>query len=317
MPKVSIIIPAYNAENTITESINAVLQQTFKDFELIIVNDGSTDNTEKIISSFTDNRIKYFTQKNKGQCAANNFGLAQAKGDYIKFFDADDVMNATHIEAQYEKVKNSKTNIASCKWGRFYDDDFTNTKFIPESVWKDFATLDWIKAALTQRHDMMGGCLWLIPRQILEKVSGWDESLSLNNDFEFSVRLLLGAENVIFTENALLYYRTGNNNSLSNATNASKYNAAYKANLLGCNHLLAVDNSKFVQKLCANRFQDWVYAIYPNHLDIVQKFEMQIKAWGGSNISIEGGKALIFLSKLLGWKNAIRIKLFLNKYIRS
>jgi glycosyltransferase involved in cell wall biosynthesis len=316
VPKVSIIIPAYNAESTIFDTITSVLNQTFLDFELIIVNDGSTDDTESIIISFSDERIKYFKQKNKGQCAANNFGLSQAKGDYIKFFDADDIMNEKHIEAQYEKIKNNKTTLASCKWGRFYNDDIKNAKFVPELVWKDLKTYEWLKTALSQRHDMMGGCLWLIPKIILDKVGGWDESLTLNNDFEFSIRLLLAAEKVFFADEALLFYRTGVRNTLSQSTSEADYIAAYKSNLMGCNYLLAKDNSKTMKTLCANRFQEWVYTIYPDHNEIVEKFEHQIKVWGGSSIEIEGGKILILLSKLFGWKIAKRIKLFLNKYLR-
>ncbi len=313
MPQVSIIIPAYNAESTIAETLNSVLHQSYTDFEIIIVNDGSTDNTEKVIQSFSDDRIKYFFQTNKGQCAANNFGLSKAIGNYIKFFDADDVMNSKHIEAQFEKIKNKHNTIASCKWGRFYNDDFTSAKFIPESVWKSLPTLDWLKTALAQRHCMMGGCLWLIPKTILDKVGGWNENLSLNNDFEFSTRLLLAADNVVFAEDALLYYRTIGGNTLSKSSSFINFNAAYESNLLGCSYLLAKENSKTVQLLCANRFQEWVYAIYPNHLEIVEKFESKIKEWGGSNISIQGGRILIIMSKLFGWKNAKKIKIFFKR----
>lgn len=260
-----------------------------------------------------DTRIKYYCQINKGQCAASNFGLSQAKGNFIKFFDADDIMNTTHIEAQYEKIKNSRSNIASCRWGRFYNEDFNSTKFVTESVWKDLTSINWLKTSLGQRHDMMGAWLWLIPKEILEKAGGWDESLSLNNDFEFSVRLLLASENVLFAENAIVYYRSGLPNTLSKSASVEKYEAAYNANLLGCQHLLSIDNSKSMQTFCANRFQDWVFAIYPNHLEIVKKFEQQIKIWGGSHIQIEGGKALIFLTKIFGWKRAKKIKSFLNK----
>lgn len=314
MPKVSIIMPAYNASSTIKEAINSVLGQTFSDFELIIVNDGSSDHTEKIILSIRDDRIKYFNQQNKGQCAANNFGLSQAKGEFIKFFDADDIMNDYHIEAQFLAIKNSKNAIASCKWCRFYNDDIKSAKFIPELVWKNLDSIEWLKVSLSQRHDMMGGCLWLIPKTILDKVGGWDERLSLNNDFEFSVRILLAAEKVLFVEEAFLYYRTGALNSLTKSATAKSYDAAYLSNILGCNYLLAKDNSVAVQKLCANRFQEWVFTIYPSHATIVKKFEDQIKIWGGSNIIIEGGKIFVFLSKIVGWKTAKKIKLFLNKF---
>ncbi len=130
-PKVSIIIPAYNAEKWISEALQSVINQTWENIEIIVVNDGSTDATEKVIQSFKDGRIKYFFQANKGQCVASNAGLSKATGDYIKFFDADDIMNSEHVEAQLKKLNGSKTSIASCAWGRFYNDDYTSASFVP------------------------------------------------------------------------------------------------------------------------------------------------------------------------------------------
>ena len=317
MDLISIILPAFNAEQTIAQTINSLLLQTYNYFELIIVNDGSTDDTEVIINSIVDNRIQYFKQDNKGQCAACNFGLTKAKGKYIKFFDADDVMNNTHLEAQILKLNGRIDAVSSCKWGRFYNDNLDTLKFVPETVWKDMNTLDWLRGALTQRHDMMGGCLWLIPKSILDKIGGWDERLSLNNDFEFSVRLLLNTSNVFFAENAELHYRSGALNSLSKSTSEEKYEAAFLSNYLGCSYLLKADNSNEMKLLCANRFQEWVFDIYPKYPEVVKKFERQIKLWGGSTIKMQGGIILKFLTKVLGWKNSKKIKLFLNKNIKN
>ena len=92
---VSIIIPAYNAEKYIAETINSVLSQTYKDWELIIVDDGSTDDTSKIVKVFCkkDNRIQYFYKENSGVSDTRNFGMEKAKGDYFALLDADDVWN--------------------------------------------------------------------------------------------------------------------------------------------------------------------------------------------------------------------------------
>ena len=93
MPKVSIIIPTYNRANLLPRAIKSVLSQTFKDFELIVINDGSTDNTEEVIKKFQkkDERIKYILHKdNKGEAAARNTGIRIAKGEYIASHDSDD-----------------------------------------------------------------------------------------------------------------------------------------------------------------------------------------------------------------------------------
>ncbi len=99
MVKVSVIIPAYNAEKYIHEAIDSVLNQTFKDFEIIVINDGSTDNTSKILESY-GNKIRWKSQENKGQASAQNEGIKIAKGDYLAYLDADDICFPKRLETQ-------------------------------------------------------------------------------------------------------------------------------------------------------------------------------------------------------------------------
>ena len=103
-PKVTVLMPAYNAGKYIGEAISSVLEQSFTDFELLIVNDGSTDDTEKIIRSFNDPRIVLISQENKGVSAALNLGLAHARAPYIARFDADDVCLQNRLKVQYEFI---------------------------------------------------------------------------------------------------------------------------------------------------------------------------------------------------------------------
>jgi glycosyltransferase involved in cell wall biosynthesis len=104
---VSIIIPAYNAERFISETINSVLNQTYTNWELIIINDGSTDKTLDIIQRFSanDNRISYITKNNSGVSDTRNKGIEAAKGEYIAFLDADDVWMQNNLEKKIEVLK--------------------------------------------------------------------------------------------------------------------------------------------------------------------------------------------------------------------
>jgi teichuronic acid biosynthesis glycosyltransferase TuaG len=101
MDNVSIIMPAYNAETLICHSIESVLNQTFRSWELIVVDDGSTDNTERIVNDYSsrDNRIKYFYISNQKQAIARNFGIQKAKYDYLAFLDSDDVWHPKKLES--------------------------------------------------------------------------------------------------------------------------------------------------------------------------------------------------------------------------
>jgi glycosyltransferase involved in cell wall biosynthesis len=314
-PLISIITPCYNAEIFLKEAINSVLGQTYPHFELILVNDGSTDNTETIIRDYNDPRIRYFRQENKGQCVASNFGLSKALGEYIKFFDADDLMNDFHLESQLSRLNGCSDVMASCAWGRFYDNNPQSTKFIPEPVWQDLESIEWIKKSLSLKNDMMGACLWLIPRGLIEKTGGWDDRLSLNNDFEFSMRLLTHVKTIKFAENARIYYRSGNI-SLSGTTSERAYRAALLSTDLGCSYLLKKENSHFVRNLCANRYKEWLFRIFPEYPEIQREIETKIKNLGGSNRNMDGGMFFKFITKVIGWRNAklLKIKFHLKGY---
>jgi glycosyltransferase involved in cell wall biosynthesis len=309
---ISIITPCYNAAPFLKEAMDSVLKQTYTQFEWILVNDGSTDETEAIILKHDDARIRYYKQENKGQCAASNFGLSKAQGDFIKFFDADDLMNPQHLEAQLKKLNHRKDALASCAWGRFYDGNPNSAQFIPETVWEDLDSMSWIKKALTQRNDMMGAWVWLIPKRVIEISGGWNESLSLNNDFEFSIRLLLAVKQVLFAETAQIFYRSGIQ-SLSQSISIERYEAAIHSTDLGLGYLLEIDNSLEMKQLCAKRYQEWLFRVYPNSSAIQKQLEEKISALGGSNYKMQGGVVFNLFCRIVGWKRVKCLKLFLIK----
>lgn len=113
---VSVIIPTYNRENTIKESINSVLNQTYKDIELIVVDDGSSDGTIDVVRSIKDSRLKYIQQENQGACVARNNGISIAAGEYIAFQDSDDAWSEDKLEKQVPILENNpEVDIVCCK----------------------------------------------------------------------------------------------------------------------------------------------------------------------------------------------------------
>ena len=99
---ISVIIPLYNKEHYIESTIQSVLQQTFNDFEIIIINDGSTDNSAQKTKAIKDSRIRYYYQKNQGVSSARNYGIKVSKGEFIAFLDADDTWRSGFLKAMYE-----------------------------------------------------------------------------------------------------------------------------------------------------------------------------------------------------------------------
>jgi len=121
-------MPAYNAENYINEAIQSVKNQTHEFWELIIINDGSTDNTVNIISNIIDNRIKVINQKHKGVSASRNAGLKKMKGQYFCFLDSDDILTPQSLSCRLEVFK--KNNDISFVDGAVYEINFIQNKFI-------------------------------------------------------------------------------------------------------------------------------------------------------------------------------------------
>ena len=102
MPKISVVIPLYNKGFIISETLNSVLAQTFTDFEIVIVNDGSTDNSFEIVSQYSDDRIRLYNQENKGVSKTRNAGIEYSKSELIAFLDADDYWHPNHLEELYQ-----------------------------------------------------------------------------------------------------------------------------------------------------------------------------------------------------------------------
>ncbi|MGA1871245.1 MAG: glycosyltransferase family 2 protein [bacterium] len=187
-PKVSVIIPTYNRSQFITHAIDSVLSQTYHDIEIIIVDDGSTDNTKKILINY-NNRIKYIYQENQGVAAARNTGIKNAKGKYIAFLDSDDMWLPQKLEQQvkilnqYEDIALVYSNIAYCNSnGQFIRVAFSSQQFlsgyIPQKVilWK--AMCGYLQT-------------WLLRKTCFEEVGYIDTSLKMSEDREISIRIAM------------------------------------------------------------------------------------------------------------------------------
>lgn len=212
-PLVSICIPCHNAAPYIGAALDSVLAQTWKKLEIIVVNDGSTDGSAEVLERYREHGVRVINQDNRGQCAAANRAFAESTGDYIKFFDADDLLSPEMIERQMARLNGRTDAVASAEWGRFHG-NLSTFKSNPQSVWRNMEPTEWLVEAWSDARPMMQCALWLIPRPILVQCGGWDEELSLINDFEFFARVLCHAKEVLFTPDAVLYYRSGISGSL-------------------------------------------------------------------------------------------------------
>ncbi len=121
-PFFSIIVPTYNRALILSHAIESIVSQKFKDFELIIIDDGSADNTKELVDSFNDNRIRYIYQVNSGVCVARNTGIFAANGKYITFLDSDDWAESNWLEDFYSQIKIKETDLVFCDMLLKYSD---------------------------------------------------------------------------------------------------------------------------------------------------------------------------------------------------
>ena len=305
--RVSVIIPVYNAEATVLETLDSVLAQAGVELEVIAVDDASADNSASILAETADRdpRVRVLTlAENVGQSAALNRGFAAASGDYIKFLDADDILSPGHLAAQLASLEGTERHLSACRWASFREsiDDVLPRE---EHTARDYADpRDWVLDSMEFDEGMMPGWRWLIPRAVLDAAGGWDERLSLNNDFEFSIRLLDHAEGIRLAPEAILYYRQGVAGTLSKRFSRPAAESAWLTTQLGCDRILEHTNNERSRRLCADRMQDWLFRLYPDHADLAKEAETRISDLGGSRRTIQGGRVLRTLARLFHWKIA-------------
>jgi glycosyltransferase involved in cell wall biosynthesis len=308
-PLVSILIPCFNAARYVASAIESALAQTWPNKEVILVDDGSTDGSSDIIDQFTARGVTVIHQENRGQSAAANRALKDAKGDCIKFFDSDDLLHPELISRQMERLGQGRSAVVSAEWGRFYNDEPTTFRLNQERVWRDMEATEWLVEAWMNARPMMQCALWLIPREVITRSGGWNEGLSLINDFEFFARVLCQADQVRFAGGAPVYYRSGVTGTLSGTRSRHAVESACESLLLGTGHLLSRRNDSRARLACANVLQDFIYTYYPDHADLRAKVVQRIEELGGSDLQPSGPPRFEKLRKVVGWKLAKRIQL--------
>lgn len=224
MPFFSIIIPLYNKERFIADTIQSVLDQSFKDFEIIVVNDGSTDASLDALNTLSDSRIKVFTIKNQGVSHARNFGIKKANADYIAFLDADDLWLNNHLK-QLKKLAEDFPNcglyanayvkkIGEISLESHYIDIPKSWNGIVKDYFKSslFSCIAWTSAIM-------------VPKKVLEDFNGFDEKITLGagEDTDLWIKIALQYQ-IAFNSNVTAIYNLHADNRISNSnTNLRKF----------------------------------------------------------------------------------------------
>ena len=175
---VSVIIPTYNREATLGRSIESVLSQSYRNLEIIVVDDGSEDNTRGLVEGIEDKRLRYIYQENAGACSARNKGIEAAKGEYIAFQDSDDVWLQNKLASQIETIKKTGADIVFCQMKRCQDDD--DPIVIPELEQSGFISYYDLKVGISTQTLLM-------KREVAETIK-FDENMPRFQDLEWLLR---------------------------------------------------------------------------------------------------------------------------------
>lgn len=311
-PTVSILIPSFNAASWIEDTLKSALGQTHRNTEIIVIDDGSTDATAEIAAATArtaPDQIKVIRQSNAGASAARNHAIRQARGDYLQFLDADDLLSPRKIELQLSRLSSASPGaLATCRWGRFEKDPATAI-FCDADVFHDFTPIDWLLLHASKAR-MMHPAAWLVPRKIAERAGPWDERLSLNDDGEYFARVVLAASEIVFTAEpaASTYYRSGIAASLSNRRSLKACESLHRAGELLSEHLLKFENSARVRQALADHWQFLAYELYPDAPGLSRDSEQRSKAFGGSCVKPPLGTRAQNFARVFGWRMAFRLR---------
>ena len=216
MSKISVVIPTYNCAKFLPQAIESVLNQTCQDFELIVVDDGSTDNTKDIVSNYAKtnkNTIKYIFQNNSGPSAARNTGLKVAQAEYITLLDSDDYWDITFFEKGLKVLEDDKCDIVVCDNYRI---ELRDGKVVSKEIMRRSDLLEQNANLYVEflKKDLIGGPSRTISKKkIFNEIGGYDESLWLHQEWDFWIRFFKIPRKIGLLREPLYYYHVRNDGS--------------------------------------------------------------------------------------------------------
>lgn len=302
-PLVSILIPCHNAAPWLDATLASALAQSYPHTEVIVVDDGSTDASAAIAGTYAARGVRLVQQVNRGAAAARNLALREARGRYLQFLDADDLLDRDKIAVQVTRLAAEPPGrVASGAWAGFSAAPDT-ARFTPEPVWRDAAPLDWLVLSW-DGGGMMHPAAWLTPTEVARHAGPWNESLSLDDDGEYFCRVLLASSGVCFCSGARSYYRRHASGSLSHAKSRRAWESSQRACRLVQAAALAGEDSPRVRHACAMSHLRFAFNAWPYERDLARASLADARQLDPHARLPPAGTRFNLLARLLGWKTA-------------
>lgn len=308
MKKVSILIPCYNSENFVAETLSCCLKQTYENVEVVLVDDGSKDKSYDIAKTFESEKIRVFKQPNLGACRARNFAFEKSSGDYIIYLDADDIINPEFVEEHIRSAENvSSRSISFGVWDRFRQ-HIDESLFPMLGIYKDYDSAFQLLLDMWVSGDMLACTCYMTPRALVAESGGWDETVLKNQDGEFFARVLMLADKAIFVRKARMYYRTGDYLTVSKASSEKKVASMLDTFVSYKNHALVREDSKRVREALSTNFTLFIYLHGNQFPKLYKRAVEEIKTLGVGYILKNEPKRVISFCKVIGFNHFMTIR---------
>jgi len=307
-PLVSVIVPIHNAADTIVECVESLINQSYRNLEIILCDDRSTDNSYSLIKQhFSDPRISWISADGVGACAARNTAFRYSSGDYIQYLDADDLIARNKLELQVHQIsacRNPDQTISFSSLVQFQDGS------PPESGkrWheKDVAFDKPLQllCKILSSDQFIGIHQWLLSRRLAQQTGPWDESLVADQDGEYFARILQQAHTVHSCPEAVVYYRKAVAGQISSRTGASHFQSRLAALETKISILRERVGQEMLKAIVAEQCQPIATRSYPRSKSTSKRAVQIMEQHDCQFAPAFPTKRLAMIAKIFGWRFA-------------
>jgi len=304
-PLVSICIPMYNVSEFIEETLQRILKQSYENIEIVVVDDHCTDNSYSLARGYESDKIRVYKNTKKGGNAARNYAFEKAKGEYIKFMDADDYCSDTMVEEQVKRAVYDGTPDTLVHSplrmldpdGSFFDP--------PRSIDKDYSPGIELLVAIWKREGFNIPHSHLMHRNLVIKAGGWDENIVKNQDGEFFARVATKADKSLSVNNVFAIWRQ-TKKGVSTQTSLAAHSSVIDTYEVITKRLIEYKNSQEMRTICGQYIGGFVYENYPQIKSLLPKIDILLKRID-SSLLLPNRKIIKMLRFIFGWKRALKL----------
>lgn len=314
---VSILIPAYNAQEWIADTIQSALAQTWMRKEIIVVDDGSTDGTLAVARRYIVAGVTVISRANQGAAATRNYAYSICHGDYIQWLDADDLLAPDKITKQMEALEcdSSKRTLLSAAWGTFIYRPH-KARFEPTRLWGDLDPREWLMRKLGENLSMQTAT-WLVSRELTDLAGPWNNRLLADDDGEYFSRVVLASESIRFVQESRVFYRRGFDSLSAVHGSDKKIEAQLLSTQLPVGYLRSVEDSERARNACLKYLQASLIYFFPVRLDLVVELERLAASLGGRLRPPPLSWKYGWIQRFFGWSAATHAQISFNRWKSS